>query len=38
MEKNIRRKKKKAASDTALVELTPRNALDTVDPSISMNK
>ena len=29
---------KKTASDTALVELCPGNALDTVDPSISINK
>ena len=28
----------KTAGDTALVELTPGNALDTVDPSISINK
>ena len=30
--------KNKTASDTALVELTPGNALDTVDLSISINK
>ena len=30
--------RKKTASDTALVELSPGSALDTVDPSISINK
>ena len=29
---------KKTASATGLVELTPESALDTVDPSVSINK
>ena len=38
MEKIITINTKKTASDTALVELSPGNALDTVDPSISIDK
>ena len=38
MEKIITINTKKTASDTALVQLSPGNALDTVDPSISINK